>query len=212
MKDRVDSKVKYIFLKKKIHGIALFEENDSAEQGEPAGGIIEPASKFAEHVLEGSSLEHHAQTRFECILIGRVNCLKYEIEETELALIKGDQEAIKGSFQDILRVRRFLGNLRGFRTEVFSSGRGNFENLDPADYPGIVLFDGCDSFDKWQGVFKKASIIALFDRTQREFKESVFQFNGDHNMDHGDGSDYLSELAADVPPGMDLCIHKEKVK
>jgi hypothetical protein len=128
---------------------------------------------FIESLLDSDSSDFLLRPRFECLFVGNVGLLRHEIHKTGVGVpTSGIHE---GTFQDILRVRKFMSDGKPYRSDVTSSA------IKPASgvlSPFVVIFDGAQGFLKWRDDFASSHWIVVLDRTEPHFREAANLLNG----------------------------------
>jgi hypothetical protein len=116
--------------------------------------------------------QYSSNSRLECVIVGRLKVLRQEITKTEFGfnMSKGFSG---GNLQDILRIRRFLGNNEAFRSVICPVNKK--KAIIPAEdkIPSIAIFDGSSAFIKWRDSWRKSDWVALLDRTDLGFSEAT---------------------------------------
>ncbi|MEP7013728.1 MAG: hypothetical protein ABJC13_25690 [Acidobacteriota bacterium] len=124
--------------------------------------------------------------------MGTVGTLRTEILDTRVGLPGADGQIVKGTFQEVLQVRSFVGRSGVFHSEVLAAG-GTPSEATWSDPPDIAVFDGAVSLlkfgDRWPGT---ARIIVL-DRTDTRSTDAAAEINreyvqriGEQALDHPD--------------------------
>src|SRR5262249_39785518 len=82
------------------------------------GRSIPPVADFVRHILGNKQAQGFARRpRLECLIVGRVNVLRREIMETELAISSDRAIYREGRLQDLLRVHKFLNGSESYRSD-----------------------------------------------------------------------------------------------
>lgn len=211
--DQNKPSMRHIFLKRKALDIAVTNDKNASITETDRKKHIEPMSEYTKLILgDVSPVEYSANSRIECLLIGRASWLRFEIERTEFAVVKDKAGMARGNLQDILKVRRFLGNITGYKTELLPSSRQNAKGIDQAADTDIVIFDGCDSFLKWKNRFPNSLHVVLLDRTQRGYENARWEFNYKSRENHRSTVNNFVEKVAVVPSGIEMAVFKECLK
>lgn len=148
------------------------------------------------------------QSEIDCIIIGSLGRLKEEVNETQLAVKDSDGAFVSGTFQDILRVRRFSSH-EAYRSDIYHV-HSNESVERPKETPLVTIFDGATSFLKSREIWHHSHHIALFDQTEPEFDAGVQAFNEDFIKNHLDDMD-ISRLIK-IPVRIPLSIYLERRK
>ncbi len=127
---------------------------------------------FIESLLDDNSSDFLLRPRFECLFVGNVGLLRQEIQKTAVGV---DTAAFhEGTFQDILRVRRFMTDGKPYRSDVASSAT---ELVPGVVSPFVVIFDGAQGFLKWRDQFASSHWLVVLDRTEAHFHEAADLLN-----------------------------------
>ena len=78
------------------------------------------------------ALNYTLASQLECVLVGRANMLQNEIDHAPFCFGLATPVVHPGSLQEILRVRRFLGEGFGFRSDVIPVDHSTSQHLGPA--------------------------------------------------------------------------------
>jgi len=161
--------------------------------------------ELLEVVLDGQNPWDFAfNSRLECVIIGCVNTLRHEIKETEISF---GARHIEGTFQDVLRARKFLSEGSAYRSNVIPADREQASLTDNQEIPYAVIFDGAMSFLKWRDYWRQSNWIVLLDKTESCFHEAANQLNNEYVEKRV--SDALIENALELPQGIDIISFQE---
>ena len=161
----------------------------------------------------GALLGHSQASRFltasafDCAILGEASILRKEILETGVCVLDGEDREVKGSLQDILRVRRFCSPGQPYRTRVVPVATWKRRPSVQDIVPRVVVLDGAAAFLKWRAYWCRSNWVVVLDRSERLFQSAASTLNesyaasriGDANLD-GIG---------DVPPGTELLAYEE---
>lgn len=162
--------------------------------------------EFLKTILDGDNAnEFSMRSRLECVIIGCVNTLRYEIKETEISF---GAKHIEGTFQDVLRARKFLSEGSAYRSNVIPADREQASLRDNQEIPYAVIFDGAMSFLKWRDYWQRSNWIVLLDKTESCFQEAADQLNNEYVKKRV--SDVLIENALELPQGIDILSFQEE--
>src|SRR5262249_13121104 len=128
---------------------------------------------FVRHILGNKQAQGFARRpRLECLIVGRVNVLRREIMETELAISSDRAIYREGRLQDLLRVHKFLNGSESYRSDICRvNGRAPvFANNGTT--PPFVIFDGATGFIRWRDHLRDSNWIVILDRTDAHFREA----------------------------------------
>ena len=143
----------------------------------------------------------------DCAIIGSVNVLKREMTATPIAS-KNHKNYVKGTFQDILRVKRFLPENRAFRTEIIPTTIKDWDKKQFELEPHVVIFDGANGYMKRRGHWHNTNTIVILDRAEPAFSEAVEIINNDFEVKRI-GEDLELDLSR-VPAGVEIIVYEER--
>jgi len=116
--------------------------------------------------------QYSSNTTLECVIVGRLKLLRQEITKTEFGF-RMSKKVSEGNLQDILRIRRFLGNNEAFRSVIYPVNKKKAIIAAEDKLPSIAIFDGSSAFIKWRDNWRKSDRVALLDRTDLGFREAT---------------------------------------
>lgn len=139
--------------------------------------------------------------RFDCLIIGTIIPLRNEMK---LQLATSGRHGIQsGTLQDILKIRKFIGQGHTYRSEVMAVLA---EDLPESSTPYATVFDGALSFLKWRDTWRQTNWIVVLDRTEPHFADAVNILNQEYVSDR---LDTALPVLPQLPEGMDLLLFKE---
>jgi len=157
---------------------------------------------FLIDILGSASISNFLfRTRLDCAIVGTAHQLKIEIMETPLGIRTTDGKLIKGHFQDILRVRRFLTDSQHYRSDVFPIAQEGCLPSIVQNQTNTVIFDGANGFLKWRDECRGLPWLVLLDRTELHFAEAVEAVKIE---DMNRVSDAKSLRFPVIPPGIEI--------
>lgn len=150
--------------------------------------------------------EYSSNSTLECVIVGRLKVLRHEIIKTEFGF-RMSKRVSEGKLQDILRVRRFLGNNEAFRSALCPLNKKKSIITAEEVTPSIVFFDGSSAFIRWRDNWRKSNWVALLDRTDLGFSEATNILN----------QGYMNRICQQeinnsppCPPGIKMVAYQEK--
>jgi len=151
-------------------------KNDSHER--IVSRRIIPNKEFLDLILDGEHAnEFVLSSRLECIIIGCINTLRYEIKGLRISF---GAKHIDGTIQDVLRVKKFLSEGSAYRSNIIPADRDQSTYSSCPDIPYMTIFDGALSFLKWRDYWRKSNWIVLLDKTEPCFHEAADQLNKEY--------------------------------
>lgn len=167
-----------------------------------SGRLVPQMTGFVRHFVGDNQARDFAiQSRLECVIAGRVNTLRRELVETQFAASTGQDIYHQGRLQDLLQVRKFLGEGEPYRSDVCRvNGRAPaLANCVVA--PPFVIFDGATGFIRWRDSLRSSNWIVILDWTSSRFREATEILKEAHRNRTGDAR--LAHLPA-PPPGVEV--------
>lgn len=116
--------------------------------------------------------QYSSNSTLECVIVGRLKLLRQEITKTEFGF-RMSKKVSEGNLQEILRIRRFLGNNEAFRSVIYPVNKKKAIIAAEDKLPSIAIFDGSSAFIKWRDNWGKSDWVALLDRTDLGFREAT---------------------------------------
>ena len=180
-------------------------KKDSPEKAVGEHRIVHNKEFLKTMLGANNSYEFAMRSRLECIIIGCVNILRHEIKETEISF---GPRHIEGTFQDILRARKFLSEGSAYRSNVMPADREQASLMANQETPYMVIFDGSISFLKWRDYWRRSNWLVLLDKTESCFQEAADQLNNEYVENRV--SDTSIENALELPQGIDVLSFQEE--
>jgi hypothetical protein len=144
-------------------------------------------------------------SRLDCVIVGPAALVRREATDTRLAVNLRKGKFAEGTFQDLLRVRRYLFEGKAFRTDVYpvsvSSQPGN-----ECTSPAVAIFDGALSFLKCRDIWAGSNWIILLDHTGSNFWDGAEALNQDYIKNRT-----LKKPNLDLPPvpvGVEMILYE----
>jgi len=201
----------HLFIPKRALDVTITPEQDISISNRQVGRLVNSNREFIACLLENMTpAEFVASSRFECAIIGHVKWLQYEIENTVFALDKPGGGIVKGTLQDVLRIRRFLKNSPNFKSDIWPATKTLAEGIDKGENPAVIVFDGATSFLRWKDYCRDSHWVVLLDRTEPSYREAVEEFNNEYIQNRS--GDALKLGLEGFPSGIELCAYKEACK
>jgi hypothetical protein len=119
------------------------------------------------------------QSRLETLILGSISTLHAEVVDTTIAApIPDNGRLVSGSFQDILRVKRFSPG-QAFRNEIVSDMSADPETI-LRDESAITIFDSPRGFLKTREKLRSSDWVVVLDRTAAGFEDAVNALNQEY--------------------------------
>jgi len=149
------------------------------------GKLVTPASEFTRNLLgEENAADLSYRSRLECFIIGQLSVLRQEANEPVFAMLthtvnslRSRDEFHQGTLQDVLRVRKFMGEGKAYRTDVVAAQSENVPSLARDEVPHVTVFDGAAGFTKWHDYWRASHWLVLLDSTESGFDEAARLLN-----------------------------------
>jgi hypothetical protein len=154
------------------------------------------------------ALKYTLGSQLECVLVGRANMLQNEIDHAPFSFRASDSCCNPGSLQEILRVRRFLGEGFGFRSDVIPVDGTTSATSQTGMVPGLAVLDGSRSYLKWRHLWPDTHTIVVLDRTEIAFDEAVQMLNQDFAQKRV-GDEWSAQKLPPIPAGIEVMIYEE---
>ncbi|HDY99882.1 MAG TPA: hypothetical protein ENH52_00235 [Nitrospirae bacterium] len=162
---------------------------------------------FLESCLdETDPFKFTAKSYLECVIYGRINTLREEIKETPFAFKLSNEEYKQGILQDILRVRKFMGEGSAYRSNIFPVEREALQTIQSRSLT-VVIFDGATGFLKWRDYLRGFDWIVILDRTEPYFHDAIDQLNQEYIENRI--SEKKLENVTSLPPGVEMVVFQE---
>lgn len=144
-----------------------------------AGSRIARRIGFLDAILgEADTREFATKSRLDALLIGSASLLRNEISESPLSIQLETKRYVHGSFQDLLRVRRYAPT-QAYRTEIVSDTSTD-EKFPNELNSTAVVFDGHRGLLKHRDKFRENSWVVLLDRTAVGFPDACSTLNQEY--------------------------------
>lgn len=161
--------------------VAIAEDQTRRLPKNPTGRQLQVQTEFVQRWLGGvDPLRFATKTQLDCVLVGNLRDSFAEIMQTTFGIRCGDR-ILKGTLQDIIRVKRFIRPGEGYRCKLIpvrDTGR------PPAgdQCPLFVVFDGAQGFLRARDYWRDSNWIVLLDRTDPHFQEAADLLNAGYAM------------------------------
>jgi hypothetical protein len=142
-----------------------------------AGTPIQGMSPFGKAFFPSNEMQlSRRKSKFDCLLVGPINALHREIEETSFA-IKRSGRVYEGTLGDVLRVRRFIRRDEPFSSDIARMHGHSLDYLNEDDKPSFVLFDGAKAFIRLHTQTRTTNCVVILDRTENSFRDAADVLN-----------------------------------
>lgn len=142
------------------------------------GKLVRSMSGFAKSFLSSKNARLSTKrSRPDGAIVGRINTLSREIEDTPFAVQGTGDKYYEGKLQDVLRVRRFISEGEHFASDVIRINGRALTILEDGQMPPFVVFDGATGFIRWHSHVRRSNWIVVLDRTDSRFREAADVLN-----------------------------------
>ena len=171
-----------------------------------SGHKIVTRKAFFDNLLPGVDINTFVLfSRLDAVITGPVALIRREVTDTRLAMKMSRGKFAEGTFQDILRVHRFLFEGKPFRTDVYPVS-GARQPANGYSNPAVAVFDGVLAFLKWRDAWLDSNWIILLDRTGPNFWDGVETLNQDYIKNRTLNCPELDLLP--VPAGVEMICYE----
>ncbi len=187
--------------------VKILDEIDTTSLEELTGRGVTQNKFLDEFYRLLSTQSYQVGSRLDVDIIGQLNTLREEIDNSQFALDNDANKKIAGKLQDILRIKSFCHNNECYRSRMFSSDRC-LTNEDSLEHAPYVIFDGASSFIKCRDKFDKSNWIITLDKSDPHLHEAAGILNEDFNKYGG-----FQELLDAVPQvyGVEFIAYQEEI-
>lgn len=172
------------------------------------GRLNDPGNMLTAIIGPPKALDHTLTSQLDCVVVGRANIMLYEIGHTQFCYKVSDSCCSPGNLQEILRVRRFLGNSNAYRSDVISIDDASFwasQNVRP---PTLMVFDGARAYLKCHHLWPNSHAAVILDRTDLHFDEAAQLINQDF-VQRRIGSAWPQQKLPPIPIGIEVMVYEE---
>lgn len=118
-----------------------------------------------------------------------------------------DNQMIKGSLNDLLRVRQFQHSVDPYQSQFVSSlARKNETDLNLTS-TSIVIYSGSNGFLNWKEDFQYTNSIVVLDRSEPQFEFAVEEINNKYIQSNR--TPFLKLDLEAMPGGIELLYWEE---
>jgi hypothetical protein len=137
------------------------------------GKLIRGMSAFGKAFFRSKEAQMSLrESRLDCLIVGRINALHREIEETPLAVDRSRKLQV-GTLGDVLRVRRFIRDGEPFTSDVIRVRGHSLDWINESYKPSFIVFDGATAFIRWHSRVRDRNWLVILDRTETSFREAA---------------------------------------
>lgn len=137
------------------------------------------------------------QSETKLCFVGGKKQLESEIMQAQFAVPEGDQ-FIRGTLNDLLRIRQFQQSVDSYQSEFVSSQARNNETEFSLNPSSIVIYCGSNGYLNWKEDFLYKNSVIILDRVEPQFELAAEEVNNQYIQSNRITS---SELDLGVMPG-----------
>jgi hypothetical protein len=182
------------------------------------GRSLTPATEFVRNILRDTDTDLYPITsRLDCIIAGSVQILRDEVTQKCFAIRTAGSEFETGSLQDVLRVKKFLKDGEGYRSDILSVHTNTVPKaLTNSGIPAVVVFDGALGFLKWRSSWPRSNLAVLLARTDPRLVEAVQELNRPVSFRNCSVLPSLRYSGIEfkvpsIPKGIELMVYREEI-
>jgi len=195
------------FLNKKMAlAVSVASDGEIKLPKKQSGYKIVTRKAFLDNLLPGVDTNTFAlSSRLDCVITGPAAIIRREVTDTVLAVKLRRGKFAEGTFQDLLRVRRFLFEGKAYRTDVYPVS-GSRQPGNGCTSPAVAIFDGALAFLKCRDMWAGSNWIVLLDRTDPNFWDGAEALNQDYIKNRT-----LKNPELDMPPvlaGIEMILYE----
>jgi hypothetical protein len=184
----------------------LIELSDLSHDSLPAkqkGRIIANNHDFLFSIIRDKDPTDYALTsRLDTLIVGKIKYLRDDLKNTKFGYLKdGSNTLCSGTLNDLVRVKKFLGQNDCYRSRIFLIDKPDPEIEDAEQSPSFVVFDGASGFIKWHDKWKSSNQIVVLDRTSNYFAEASEIYNNLFTIAREENFPLAPEIT--IPPGVE---------
>lgn len=200
----------YLPLEKYAARITVSESDVTVPKHQQKGRRIESPSDFLISCLgKEASNSHVLESSFDVLLIGKETVLRHEATEVPFWTQKTSSigQFHEGYLQEILRVQSFSGANHSYKSKCVSLSTEDTTSNIGDRIPPLVIFDGALAFLKHQHFWKKSHLVAIFDRTERQFDDAIQLLNQNHAHRISDEDNF----SISIPNSVEMMLFREAI-
>lgn len=161
------------------------------------GRTVTTQSPLTDIIFGAHSQALLKQSETKLCFVGGKEQLESEITEAQFAVPEGDQ-FIRGTLNDLLRIRQFQQSVDPYQSEFVSSQARNNETEFSLNSSSIVIYCGSNGYLNWKEDFLYKNSVIILDRVEPQFELAAEEVNNQYIQSNRITS---SELDLGVMPG-----------
>ncbi|WP_152547840.1 hypothetical protein [Paenibacillus ehimensis] len=161
------------------------------------GRTVTTHSPLADTIFGVHSQMLLKQSETKLCFVGGKEQLESEITKALFAVPEGGQ-FIRGTLNDLLRIRQFQQNIDPYQSEFISSQARNNETEISLNPSSIVIYSGSNGYLNWKEDFLYKNSVIILDRVEPQFELAAEEVNNRYIQSNRITS---SELDLGIMPG-----------
>jgi hypothetical protein len=170
------------------------------------GRQVVAESPFSRVLLGEQYLEVMKNPDTKVCFIGIKDQFENEIMKTVYS-VRQDDDFLRGTLNDVLRVKQFLNNLEPYQTEFLSSLARRNESELRLGPDTVVIYSGSIGYLHWKEDYKASNVVVLLDRSEPQFELAVAEINNMY-VESNRFSSVVFDLG-EIPKGIELLYWEE---
>lgn len=167
-------------------------------------------SEFLQLCLgEAKAQKHVLDSSFDVLIIGKKTLIAEEANANAFGIKNPVTNMyIRGSLQEILRIRQLSGTSKSYRSQCISPSNTNPKKEIGDTTPNIIIFDGAVSYIKLGHKLNSAHQVVILDRTERQFGEIINLLN----QNYAYRLKGKIPLQINIPNGIEMMVYKDSIQ
>lgn len=194
-------------LKKDALDVQISSNQGSRLPNNQRGRTVTTQSPLSNIIFGAHSQELLKQSETKLCFVGGREQLESEITKTQFAVPEREQY-IRGTLNDLLRIRQFQQSVDPYQSEFVSSQARNNEtelNLNPSS---IVIYCGSNGYLNWKEDFLYKNSVIILDRVEPQFELAAEEVNNQFIQSNRITSSELD--LGEMPGGIELLYWEEE--
>lgn len=146
------------------------------------------------------------QSETKLCFVGGKEQLESEMKKAQFAVLEGNQ-FIRGTLNDLLRIRQFQHTVDPYQSEFVSSQARNSETELSLNPSSIVIYSGSNGYLNWIEDFLYKNSVIILDRSEPQFEIAVEEVNSRYIQSNRITSSELD--LGTMPGGIELLYWEE---
>jgi len=170
------------------------------------GRTVTTASRLADIIFGVHSQALLKQSETKLCIVGDREQIESEVTKNQFGVYMNNQ-FIKGTLNDILRVRQFLNTIDPYQSQFVSSLARNLETDLSLNPTSVVIYSGSNSFLNRRRDFSSQNSVIILDRSEPQFEFAVEEVNNGYI--ESPREDTFSLELGELPRGIEMLYWEE---